>query len=179
MATLYPELARIAELENHAADTALLELVPLLASEDPAIRLAAIDSIGDMTTSAARAPLIAALDDPHPQVRVAALQGLALRGEVANVAGAIESSLFDRERTVRIAAIEALAILESSGSVYALAGLLSDRDAEIRHYAVGALGEIGGEQAESYLRHARYDPSEKIRANAAYFLDETRLEQVD
>ncbi len=42
----------------------------------------------------------------------------------------------------------------------------------IRHHAVNALGEIGGENALMYLLQARYDPDETIRASADAILRE-------
>ncbi len=56
--------------------------------------------------------------------------------------------------------------------VQALAALLADQDSIIRHHAVNALGEIGGEDALLHLAHARYDSHETIRANAKSILVE-------
>ena len=69
-------------------------------------------------------------------------------------------------------AIESLADLESEASVHALAALLTDQDSIVRHRAVNALGEIGGDYAISYLLQARYDPNATIRANADAILAE-------
>lgn len=169
---LYPELARISELEDDPAAMALAELVPMLASEDPAIRLAAIESVGDMTIAAALPVLTMALDDPDPQVRVIALEALASRDDEA-VTGSIEPCLYDEEPEVRLAAIDTLAALEAKTAVYALASLLSDPEVSIRRHAVDALGDIGGESAMRYLLQARYDPDEAIRINADAILAES------
>ncbi len=170
---LYPELVRIEALENQPADLALGELVPMLASDDPVIRLAAIESVGDMTIPAAANVLVSALNDPNPQLRVAAIEALASQ---ESAMGSIELFLYDEDRTVRIAAIEALADFEAESAVYALAGLLSDPDAEIRRQAVSALGEIGGEEAASFLHQAQFDIAESVRASAADILAEIELE---
>jgi HEAT repeat protein len=168
---LYPELARIAELENQSVDTALGELLPMLSNDDPVIRLAAIESLGDIDNQATLPALAAALNDPNPQLRIAALEALASQ-EDESVVTSIEPYLFDSDRIVRVAAIEALAELESTTALHALAGLLSDPDSLIRHHAVNALGEIGGENAMLYLLQARYDSNENIRANAEAILAE-------
>ena len=63
----YPELEQIRQLENAPVTEAVFELKPLLANEDPVIRLAAIESLGDMTTRATIPALSAALSDPNPQ----------------------------------------------------------------------------------------------------------------
>ena len=170
---LYPELARTAELENQPANAALAELLGMLSSDDPAIRLAVIESLGDMSIAAALPALSAALNDPNPQLRIAALEGIASHEDISVVPG-IEPYLFDPEREVRVAAIAALADLESGNAVHALAGLLSDQDSWIRHHAVNALGEIGGKTAMMYLLQARYDPNTTIRINAEAILAELK-----
>ncbi len=165
----YPELEQIRLLENMPVIHAIFELQPMLSNPDPVIRLAAIESLGDMTNQATLPALSAALNDPNPQLRIAALEALASQ-EDASVVGSIEPLLFDYDREVREAAIEALADLEVETAVHALAGLLSDQDSLIRHHAVNALGEIGGENAMMYLLQARYDPNETIRENAEAIL---------
>lgn len=167
----YPELEQIRLLENSPAIHAIFELQPMLANTDPVIRLAAIESLGDMTNQATLPALSAALNDPNPQLRIAALEALASQQD-KSVVSSIEPFLFDHDREVRVTAIEALAELESATAVHALAGLLSDPDSLIRHHAVNALGEIGGENAMLYLLQARYDSNENIRANAEAILAE-------
>ena len=167
----YPELEQIRLLENMPVIHAIFELQPMLSNADPVIRLAAIESLGDMTNQATLPALSAALNDPNPQLRIAALEALASQ-EDASVVGSIEPYLFDHDREVRVAAIEALADLEVETAVHALAGLLSDQDSLIRNHAVYALGDIGGESAMMYLLQARYDPDPIIRANADDILSE-------
>ena len=171
----YPELEQIRQLENAPVTEAIFELQPLLANEDPVIRLAAIESLGDMNTQATLPALSAALSDPNPQLRIAALEALASQ-EDESVVSSIEHYLYDQDRNVRVAAIEALADLEVESAVHALSGLLSDQDSLIRHNAVSALGEIGGENAMMYLLQARYDPNSTIRANADAILAELEYE---
>ena len=168
---LYPELAQIEEMEYQSTDTAFGELLLMLSNDDPAIRLAAIESLGDMTNQNTIPALSAALNDPNPQLRIAVLEALAIQGDESAVSSD-ELYLYDQDPDVRVAAIEALVELESETAVSALAGLLSDPDTLIRHHAVSALGDIGGEYAISYLLQARYDPDERIRANAKSILSE-------
>lgn len=172
---MYPELARLEELESEPVITALGELWPMLSSDDPVIRLAALEALGDMTLKEALPGLVAALSDPNSQLRVAALEAISIHNDVS-VASAIESVLFDPEPEVRVAAIETLADLESEVSVHALASLLSDPNAAVRHQAVFALGEIGGKDAMMYLLQARYDPVATIRKNADAILAELEFE---
>lgn len=168
---LFPELVRIAELEMQPASAAIAELLPMLDNSDPAVRLAVVESLGDMTIDGSLPALSMALSDPDPQIRIAALEALAARDEVS-VIGSIESRLYDPQREVRLAAIEALGDLEHELAVHSLAGLLSDADPLIRSETVSALGEIGGEYALTYLLQARYDPARGIRARAEAILAE-------
>lgn len=165
------ELALIAELENQAVDTAFSELLPMLNHDDPAVRRATVESLGDISTEEAALTLTTALSDTDPQVRIAALEGLAAH-ESRFAAVSIEPYLHDQNAEVRLAAIEALSDLESETAVYALSALLSDQDLTIRRRAVSALGDIGGETAALYLRQARYDPEESVRENAQHILAE-------
>ncbi|MDJ0832830.1 MAG: HEAT repeat domain-containing protein [Gammaproteobacteria bacterium] len=168
---LYPELAWFETLESQPADRVLAELLSKLSSDDPVIRLAAIESLGDMTIPGLSALLSPALRDPDPQVRIAVLEALAAQAD-ESVLGNIEPHLYDQDRDVRLAAIEAMVELANETSVYALAGLLSDQDLLVRRSTVNALGEIGGENARMYLLQARHDPNASVRANAEAILAE-------
>lgn len=172
---MYPELHRIEKLESHSARSALDELAPMLSSDDPSVRLAAIESIGDMTLPNVLTILSTALNDPDPLVRVTAVEALA-SGDDEAAASSIEAYLYDDNRNVRSAAIAALAELEAESAVPALAGLLSDRDPMIRRQAVYALGDIGGRDAMMYLLQARYDASAAIRIDAEAILAELEYE---
>ena len=171
MRALYPQLVRVAELENQPVDAALVELLPMLDDDDPAVRVAALEAVGDMTTPSVLPVLSMALSDPDPRVRVVALEALAAHQAKA-VVGSIEPYLYDEDPEVRLAAIETLSDLEAETAVHSLAGLLSDPEAPIRQQAVTALGDIGGENAVMYLLQARYDPEPGIRANVANILSE-------
>lgn len=168
---LYPELEQIVLTENLPAIEALLDLQSMLSDVDPVIRLAAIESLGGMTSQYNLPTLSAALNDPVPQLRIAALEALALQ-ENASVVSSIEPYLFDQDREVKVAAINALADLEFEAAVHSLAGLLTDQDSLIRRHTVYALGEIGGEYATMYLLQARNDPDATIRTNAEAILAE-------
>ena len=171
-ASLYPELEWMFTLDDLIADEALALLEPFLQDTDPVIRLAALESLGDMKRNPVDLSLIVSmLDDPNPQIRIAALEAIADSHE-AMLITAIEAYLFDHDTEVRIAAIEALASMEDESATPALGSLLSDPDPGVRHHAVNALGEIGGEPAINYLRQARYDAIDDIRENARAILEE-------
>lgn len=168
---LYPELARIMEMEELSGSEALAGLLPMMSDKDPVVRLAALESLADMNHPARTSMLAVALDDPVAQIRVAALQALAMPGDVP-AWPYIEPYLYDRDSEVRVAAIEALAVLEQEQVLPSIAGLLSDHDRNVRQHAVNALADIGGYNAKSYLIQARSDPDQGIRVNAEAILQE-------
>ena len=174
ISALYPELVHIARLEEQDPDSSLRGLLPMLASDDPVVRLAALESVADLNNAARLPSLIAALDDPSAQIRIAAVEALVLHGDPAT-SGAIESLVFDQDPTVRAAAVDALAVLGNPASIPVLAALLYDPDRQVRINAVAALGEIGGEDAIQYLRQLRYDADESIRVSASAILEEEAL----
>lgn len=169
--TLYPELARIARLEEADPGSALHDLAPLLTNEDPVVRLAALESAADINHAARLPALLATLDDPAAQIRVAALEALMLHGDPV-ASATIESYVYDPDPAVRAAAVEALAVLGNPASIPVLAGLLYDGDRRVRIDAVTALGEIGGSEAIGYLRPLRHDPDDSIRISANAILAE-------
>ena len=170
--SLYPELERIIALDDLIADEALALLEPFLQGADPVIRLAALESLGDMKRNPGSLSLIVSmLDDPNPQIRIAALEAIAISHDATLITN-IEAHIFDRDTDVRIAAIQALVSMEDESATPALASLLSDPDSSVRHHAVNALGEIGGELAINYLQQARYDSIDDIRENTRAILEE-------
>jgi len=175
MRLLYPQLVHIDELETRPAAAALVELLPMLDDADPAVRLAAVESLADLGREAPPAALAAALQDLDPQVRIAAIEGLSLHAG-ATATAAIEALVFDTDRRVRIAAIDALAIIEPPASLPLLGGLLYDPDPAIRSSALAALGDIGGARALRYLDPLRHDPDDKTRASASAILFEAKAD---
>jgi len=167
----YPALQQIELLEDVPLDEAYNGLQTMLADADPVVRVAALESMGNMSYRNISTTLLAALADSHPQVRIMALEALALQNDVSIVSN-IEPRLFDQNQSVRVAAIDTLSQLENEDAVITLASLLSDSDVMVRRHAVNALGEIGGDNAILYLLQARYDTDEIISANAETILFE-------
>ena len=82
-----------------------------------AIRLAVVESIGDMATTATLPTLTMALSDPNAQIRIAALDALALQDDTS-LTGIIETLLYDSDRQVRLKAIDTLTGLGQGIAVY-------------------------------------------------------------
>ncbi|MEW8070776.1 MAG: HEAT repeat domain-containing protein [Candidatus Thiodiazotropha sp.] len=179
-ATNLPEERYSAELqwiemvedENLSAIDTMHHLQPMLSHSEPALRLAAVNAISGYKHSEINHTLIDALYDPDPVIRATVVESLSMQMDDAMIAY-IEPALYDPNLQVRIAAIWALAELESEQGVYALAALLSsDQNVDIRLNAVAALGEIGRETSIHYLKNQRYDSDERISQNVTAILDE-------
>jgi HEAT repeat protein len=164
-----------------------------LDSPEPSARARAIRELmtaGEADPGRSIPPLVAALGDAVPEVRVAAAQALgAIGGNAARVGSAGDAiglaiaglirSLKDPEPAVRIVATTALVpIAYGKGSagggdgpsvIDALAGMLGDREDQVRRAALEALalcGPLGPSDPPSALMAALEDRSASCRASA-------------
>lgn len=124
------------------------------------VRVAAAQSLGRIESRAAVEPLIAALADKEPRVRLACAKALAAmadllasgqRGEVCRtkVVEALGAALSDADPAVRAAAVDGLALLGDERALDRLAQKLSDP--EIRPAVVKALQRIGRDRTRALL----------------------------
>ena len=158
-------IAAIHELQGlHLVNCAVAvrALTPLLADLDYDVRLESTEVIGSLGAGTAKAgtdaeglgaavaALINLLKEPEPGIRAAAASSLGLigsasrrRGERANQAmiAALTQAIEDKETTVRLASVVALAAASSGASrpPEALAAMLNDESAENRRRTVEAL----------------------------------------
>jgi HEAT repeat protein len=91
----------------------------------------------------AAAELEAALDDPEPMVRAAALAALVRAGGRRRAGGAWERAVADPAPAVRRRAAELAPTVGGSTTARLLIGLLGDEDVTVVDAAAGALGELG------------------------------------
>ncbi|MBX3208362.1 MAG: HEAT repeat domain-containing protein [Labilithrix sp.] len=121
--------------------------------------------------SAGIAPLVptivAAVADPEPRVREAALRALAI-GKAPSGAGAAASALASDGWTfVRVAAAEALgAIPESAAGQGALASALADGSPKVRGAALTALGSLHATRQAEKIRERLDDGKEDVEVRA-------------
>lgn len=164
------ESRKLAKIKAWNEQAAIPKLIPLLGDASSLVRAAAADKLGkldfrsDSMNGASRdqdlsevPALIEALKDSHALVRAAAAESLGVIGdESAGVP--LMDLLKDPKPRVVVAAANALSALvagpdytrdvlsnedhEATGK--ALAGLLSNNDADVRHTAVSALVNVGG-----------------------------------
>jgi HEAT repeat protein len=110
--------------------------------EDPLIRFEIVRALEACRTPAAASALEQALDDPNPEVRVAACQALGTWGgpQAAGRLGEVLSS--DVDMDVRLAAARALGATGDPGAVAALGEALEDRDPAMQYQAVQSLRKV-------------------------------------
>lgn len=158
-------------------------------------RAGAAYALGDMGSSAAVAPLVAALEDERREVRASAARSLGQLGEPAAVeplVGALSSGLIPRgvvcrsvlalgEQAVphlvpllahdvpevRAVSAELIGLLGGAREAPQLLGRLADASAAVRGRAAIALGRLGASDAYSSLDGSLRDPSPAVRAAAA------------
>jgi HEAT repeat protein/beta-lactamase regulating signal transducer with metallopeptidase domain len=126
---------------------------------------------GSQDRGAAVMPLIDALRDASPDVRLAAAQALGDLGDARAVA-ALGSAVADDDLNVRKAAVRALGELQDPRGVSALSeALRTDADPEVRAMAAWALGQIEDVRGVPALGTAlREDRAPAVRRQAAWAL---------
>ena len=117
---------------------------------------------------AALEPLIWALkNDPYAPTREIAAQGLGYQGD-ARAARPLADALKDPDHYVRQRAAAALATTPSQSVVPDLSiAATRDTNAQVRRYAVEALGWVGSAAAVPALNQATADPNAVVRRHAA------------
>jgi HEAT repeat protein len=148
-------------------------------SADPKARLDAIEALAEAPPESlerAREALVAALEDPSPDVRAAAALALAEIGAAPAVERLIALAGAEDSRVAQAAVIA----LGESGDRRAfdplLAALRSER-ADIRFQAVIAVARLAPAEAFEHLERAADDPDPEVRANALAALADTAGER--
>jgi HEAT repeat protein len=114
----------------------------------------------------------AALFDRNAVIREEAVRALGARGESA--LPDLLRALFDQDRRVRGAAIEALKDVGGERALEVLAAAVHDTDARLRENVVYAAGRIGSPGAETIVEMLSADPSDAVREAAGVILTELR-----
>ncbi len=130
------------------------------------LRLGALNVLGDTPATAIDAAVCRCMDDPSPELRMAALRAAQRRGmqSLHAMLPVIETRLDDSDPGVRLAAAEAIAVLPEASDL--LVGRLKDHDPNLRACAVTAVAPEVPTAAISALD----DSSAYVRQAAAQVL---------
>ena len=123
-------------------------------------------------------PLVAALKDPDPAVKVAAAEAIALAGVqtktmAKSAAPGLEPLLKDPDKAVRMAAVYALGRIQPDGAsalAETMAAMLgTEKDADMRRELVASLGLLAekSDVVVKALGAALFDASDEVRRTAA------------
>lgn len=133
---------KMPEAEQQRLTNMLLE--DIQKEEDPAMRVEILHTLTNLSNNTAAAVLKAALRDPNPLVRIAALEGWRKRGGGEAVPVLIQMMNTDKELDVRMAAARELGELRDPAAVQALGGWLDHADPAVQFRAVQSLRQITG-----------------------------------
>ncbi|MBL8827781.1 MAG: HEAT repeat domain-containing protein [Planctomycetaceae bacterium] len=134
--------ATMPEAEQQRLTTILLE--DIQKEEDPAMRAEILHTLAALPNNTSLAVLKAALKDPNPLVRIAALDGWRRRGGGEAVPVLINMMNTDKELDVRMAAARELGELKDPAAVQALGAWLDDANPAVQFRAVQSLRNITG-----------------------------------
>ena len=130
-------------------------------TEKESKRAQAARAMGRSKSPMAVERLVAALDDPSPDVRSQAAKGLGETKNTDAVAPLIEE-LHDEESDIRSEAAEALGKLRHPQGINPLFDALNDSDRRIRISAIRALAIIGGPEVRERLFQAFSGPFDRV-----------------
>jgi HEAT repeat protein/beta-lactamase regulating signal transducer with metallopeptidase domain len=149
-------------------DTAVPALLSVLGDEHPAVRLAAVQSLGQLTDPRAVDALVQALrTDTDARVREAAAEALGEIDSPRALPGLIAALGAERVGAVRAKIAWALGEIGDARAVEALGSVVRDPEVEVRRQAVEALGELESKAAVPMLLPALRDSDVETRKNAA------------
>jgi hypothetical protein len=134
-----------------------------------AVRVAAVQALGERGERAPIEPLVTALGDEHEAVRAAAARALGRLGNRTPVEPLV-AALRDPGWRVRTTAALSLGRLKQRTPVEPLAAALNDEDASVRAAAAWALGRLGKRTPVEPLAAALRDNAWPVREAAALAL---------
>ena len=160
--------AAIEQLPVTGQRRALERLATAIDNETPRNRAAAAHAARTADEPVLDAPLLKALGDEDAWVRYFAAQSLAQRGRSpAGAADALAAlALSDRAPQVRIAAIEALGVLDADAAFPVAAQLVTKSDPDLAGAALSAIAAFPGTHADELIEQAIRSSNSSLRAGA-------------
>lgn len=134
-------------------------------------RFDAARTVGERRLAKKLPLLLALLEDPHEQVRIAAIGSLRKLGLKKAVEPLI-AALADPSEWVRVKVVEALGALGARRDANLLAQFLeNEEDDRVRATLLRVLGELGGADLAPVIALYLRDPNDRVRANAVEALE--------
>ena len=160
--------------ESAATAAAVAPLTRLLADGDTALRVAAVQALGEIATPGALQALERGVEDSERDVRVAAVRGLSARNYrpvLPKLDAMVKGKpIRDADLTEKMAVFEAYGGLCGDEGVAGLDAMLNGKsmfgrreDAELRACAAVALGRVGTPRALEALRRASNEKDVVVR----------------
>ncbi|MEM7135516.1 MAG: HEAT repeat domain-containing protein [Myxococcota bacterium] len=140
-----------------------------VADEDIDVQIAAVRTLGQMSSGEATAPLRTALDSPFPPIRAEAALALGRRDAGAAIPR-IRALLEDEEPVVVAAALDALAWLGDSDVAAAVDAALGQEDDEVYQAGLRAARTLPVREAETLLAKGLSHPGWHVRMLAIRLL---------
>lgn len=160
-------------LARAGVEAARLSLYRVLVEGTPLSQAAAADAVGHLRKPDP-APLLRALESPHPSVRQSALEALTRLRE-RQLAGHLVMLLSDTSPGVRRAAAGALATMGDDHAIGPLTERLKDGSPLVRCSTAYALGARRARSAEPALLSRIHDPDPAVRRNVGWALGRLRV----
>lgn len=150
------------------AETFLDDLV----DDEPELRMAAANVLGQIGSSNAARPLAKRLEnEPDQRVRARIVRALGRIGE-PSAAGVLVARLHDEPLTIRREAADALGHLGGDTALKGLLRIVEDESEVIRRTTASSLGRFGNEKPVDALVQLLGDESDLVRRAAVYSLIE-------
>lgn len=140
-----------------------------VADEDIDVQIAAVRTLGQMSTYEANAPLSTALDSPFPPIRAEAAIALGRR-DATDAIPRIRTLLEDAEPVVIAAALDALACLGDCEVAAAVERALSHQDTEVFQAGLRAARTLPVRDAERLVSRGLEHPAWNVRMLAIKLL---------
>ena len=128
-----------------AAERYLPRLLPRLFDEDKDVRVALVDLLGQIGTSAVMPHLVTALRDENDWVRIRAIEALGVNKNTEAVP-TLAQMLEHASPMIAFKIIEALGRIGGNVAFSVLLGMMDHEDLEIQHAAADAVAAIQAEQ---------------------------------
>ena len=134
--------------------------------QDWSVRLRMVRNLSRFASETVRDALVSSLEDPHKDVRQAALEGLASL-QLPVDAAPLCQLLRDSDLTVQSKAIEAIIKVNDPNAVYYLLDILQEESEYVRRAVVEVLTALGNTEAIKDLLEALRDQDWWVRVRAA------------